>query len=496
MTYFFGRKPELAELESQIRQPRASFIVVTGRRRIGKSRLIEEFAKPYRLIKFSGLAPSPVSLSSEKKISAPEQRAEFARRLANFFSLPPLKQDDWGDLFDALSMQVQISTQEKLPNQKIVILFDEISWMGMDDPTFLSKLKDLWDDGLKKNPNLMFVLCGSVSSWIEENILSSTGFLGRVHRVLHLQELSLLECQGFFKLKNHGAGAEVSALEKLQILAVTGGVPLYLESMDFSKSALQNIQSLCFTPGALLVREFDQIFSDLFSKRNLIYKNIVQALSAGPLEPKMLCEKLGQALSGQMTQYFQDLVQAGFLERDYTWAIKTGTLGRLSRYRLSDNYLRFYLKYIEPKLTQIQQKTAVLTNISQLHQWPVILGLQFENLILHNRHLIFEKLGISPEEVEVVGPYFQSRTAKQKGCQFDLLIQTKHQTLWACEIKFSKNLLNQNVADDMAEKIKALSLPRGFSMRPVLIHVSGVSENLESSGYFSRILDFSEFLGA
>ena len=110
--------------------------------------------------------------------------------------------------------------------------------------------------------------------------------------------------------------------------------------------------------------------------------------------------------------------------------------------------------------------------------------------------MIFEKLGIAPEEVEVAGPYFQSRTVKKKGCQFDLLIQTKHQNLFACEIKFSKSLLNQTIADEMAEKIKALSLPRGFSIRPVLIHVSGVSENLESSGYFSRILDFSEFLSA
>ena len=478
---FLGRKAELNILEAQCRQKRASFLVITGRRRIGKSRLIEEFSKPYELIKFTGLAPNP-------EVNAQAQRDEFARRLAKIFDLPPLKADDWADLFDTLGEQIQKQIQDQnKKSKKIIILLDEISWMEALDPTFLPKLKNCWDDGLKKFPEIMLILCGSVSSWIEENILSSTGFLGRVHQVIHLEELSLSECKGFFEQ----GGSKISPMERFQILAVTGGIPLYLENIDPSLNAVQNIQQLCFTPGGLLVREFEQIFTDLFSKRNALYKQIVQALAAGPLEPQALSKNLGYEHSGQMTQYFQELAKAGFLTRDYTWSIKTGTLSKLSRYRLSDNYVRFYLKYIEPKLTQINQKMAQFSDPSSWHQWPVILGLQFENLVLNNRHLIFEKLGIPASEIEVASPYFQNQTSKQKGCQIDLLIQTKHQSLLACEIKFSKNLLDSAVIEEMSKKLQNFTLPRGFSLRPVLIHVGGVTESLESAGYFSRILDFS-----
>ena len=122
-----------------------------------------------------------------------------------------------------------------------------------------------------KNPQLILVLCGSISSWIEENILSNTGFVGRIAIDFVLEELPLNVCNAFW----HPKEKRITAYEKFKLLSVTGGVPLYLERIKPDLPAEQNIRDLCFMQGGLLVREFDEIFSDLFSRKNASHKEIV-----------------------------------------------------------------------------------------------------------------------------------------------------------------------------------------------------------------------------
>jgi AAA+ ATPase superfamily predicted ATPase len=183
MTPFIGRKRELQLLEELFERNIASLAVVKGRRRIGKTRLIEEFAKKHKFIALSGLAPT-------EKITAQHQRDEFAKQMSRSLQVPYIPQNDWSDLFWFLADQTK--------KGGVVILLDEISWMASKDPAFLGKLKTAWDKHFKKNPKLIMVLCGSVSSWIEKNILSSTGFVGRIDLVLSLEELSLTECNQFW----------------------------------------------------------------------------------------------------------------------------------------------------------------------------------------------------------------------------------------------------------------------------------------------------------
>jgi hypothetical protein len=101
---------------------------------------------------------------------------------------------DWGDLFTLLAKQTS--------EGRVVILFDEISWMGSKDPTFLGKLKNAWDLQFSKNNKLLLIICGSVSSWIEKNIISSTEFLGRPSLYLHLEELHLEDIRYYYWLRN------------------------------------------------------------------------------------------------------------------------------------------------------------------------------------------------------------------------------------------------------------------------------------------------------
>ncbi len=268
---FIDRKQELENLKLLLEKRSSSLVVIKGRLRIGKSRLIEEFAKGKKFLRFEGIAPT-------RKTTAQQQRDEFARQLHQQLGLPGLQSiyptnsssclgiKDWGDLFTLLA--------EVTKNESVVILFDEITWMGSKDSVFLGKLKVVWDQQFQKNPHLILILCGSMSSWIEKNIIGSTGFLGRISLKLTLNELPLRECNQLLESR----GFKGSAQEKLLALTVTGGVPWYIEQINPALPVSENIRKLCFDPDGLFVEEFKYVFHDLFGKRLPICKKIVESL--------------------------------------------------------------------------------------------------------------------------------------------------------------------------------------------------------------------------
>ncbi len=472
---FVGRKEPLKELSLLSKKKNASLVVIQGRRRIGKSRLVREFGKDKNLFVFSGLPPTP-------KTTAQSQRDSFASQLSQYFGLPGLKAESWGDLFSIMAK----FTQEG----KMILLFDEISWMGSLDPDFLGFLKNAWDIHFSQNPGLMLILCGSVSMWIEDNIINSTGFMGRISLTIFLRELSMPESNQLLT----AIGFNDNFQEKCKILSVTGGVPRYLEEIQPTLNADENIKRLGFKEGGFLFKEFEQIFSDLFSKRAPLYKEIVEILVDAHLEYKEIYEKLNREKSGLISQYLNDLIKSGFIRRDFTWNLKVNSESRLSQFRISDNYIRFYLKYIEKNKAKIEAGHFNDRPLSALPGWESIMGLQFENLILNNREYIWEQLNIHPADIIVDNPFFQRKTERQPGCQIDYLIQTKYNTLFACEIKFSKKELSTTVIAQMKEKLSKLSLPKGFSCCPVLIHVNGVHESVIEDNFLKACIDFSEIL--
>lgn len=477
MANFVGRNEELAILGALLKKKSASLVVIKGRRRIGKSRLVEELAARHpsaAFYVFSGLVPQPDT-------TAQSERDEFASQLHSQTGLPEIKADDWNKLFLLLA--------EKVKKGKVIILFDEISWMGSKDPDFLGKLKNIWDWHFKKNDQLILVLCGSISTWIEENILSSSGFVGRISIDLTLKELPLYDCEKFWGQQEKN----VSAYEKFKVLAVTGGIPLYLEHINPAVSAEENIKQLCFLPHGLLFDEFENIFSDLFSKRSKKYKEIIRCLVSQARTQEDICEFIGLERSGDISGYLGDLIQAGFITRDYTWKIKDKVASNLSRYRLSDNYSRFYLKYISPNRNNIENNKFSSISLHNLPGWSALTGLTFENLVLNNRRLLWRLLKLHPDEIIHDNPYFQRKTVRHAGCQIDYLIQLKYNTLYICEIKFSKDEIKKDIIPEMQRKIASLSIPKHFSYRVVLIHVNGVKEEVAESGFFSNIVDFGQF---
>jgi uncharacterized protein len=469
---FIGRNKELGRLQDTRENKIADHVVITGRRRIGKTRLAEEFGKLFQnMLLFTGLPPT-------KGITAQKQRDHFAQQLLKQTRLPPPSAKDWNDLFWHLAYHCG--------KGDVLLIIDEISWIGMKDPTFLGKLKTAWDEDFKKNPNLVVILTGSVSSWIEKNILNSTGFVGRISMEITLGELPLHCCNEFFGKKNK----RISTYEKFKMLSVTGGVPRYLEEIIPSRSSEKNIERLCFESGGLLVKEFERIFSDLFYKRSALYKRIVSQLANGNFTRKQLAKETGFANSGRLSEYLYDLETAGFISKDVSWDIKSKKEIKVPIYRLKDNYLRFYLKYIEPNLTRIKNGRYK----ADPYQWAAIFGFQFENLVVNNRNRLLDLLHIDAHQVVWDNPYLQKKTSRKKGCQIDYLVQTRDKCLYLCEIKFSTNLIQPTIIEEIEQKISALSIPHGFSCKPVLVHVNGVTPDLFAAEYFSAIIDFSQFL--
>jgi uncharacterized protein len=470
MSKFIGRKHELEILNRFLKKDSASMLVVRGRRRIGKSRLIEEFAAPYKFYSFAGLAPTD-------KTTAQIQRDDFVGQMAKQ-GFPKIQANDWNDIFWALA--------DKVKQGRVIILFDEISWMGSKDDSFLGKIKNVWDLYFKKNPKLIFILCGSASSWVEKNILNSIGFVGRISFTLTLNELPLSDCKKFWR----GMAQDISTMEMLKVLSVTGGIPRYLEEIDPKLNAEENIKNTCFTNGAFLVNEFNNIFTNIFLRKSDSYKKIVETLAAGSKEFNEICALLNTENSGRVLEYLDELILAGFVKRDYTWHIQTGKDAKLSRYRISDNYARFYLKYIDKYLTKIARNSFDFKSLSVLPGWEAIIALQFENLVLNNREYIWRKLGINTVDIIAENPFFQHKTTRTPGCQIDYMIQTRFNSLYVCEIKFSNNVVSSSIIDEVRQKMTKLTKPKGFSLRPVLIHANRISDDVVDSDFFANIIDF------
>lgn len=471
---FYGRESELQQLKALLKKETASLVVMRGRRRIGKSTLVEKFAESFGLFcEFQGLAP-------RSGLKDDDQRRNFSEQMGKIFKIPPLQLDHWTEAFAHLASHTR--------KGRTLIFLDEISWMAGGDSDFLGKLKIAWDTEFKKNPRLVLVLCGSVSSWIDNNILRDADFVGRVSLEINLQELPLKDCHEFWRDKK----GRISSMEKAKILCAVGGVPKYLEEVDFSASSEKNIQRLFFKKSGLLFNEFDKIFSDIFSQRAPRYKDIVEVLVSGKCSALEIAKKLGLPQNGDITEYLTDLEKSDFLSRDYTWQFD-GKKSRISRYRIRDNYLRFYLKYVEPVREKINSGLYEPRGLESLKNWPLIFGFQFENLILNNLGVVLNYLEIDPNSVISASPYFQRKTRNKGACQIDLLIHTKFSTLYLCEIKF-RIRIGKEVINEMIQKINLLKRPKGMSIRPVLICEGEISDDILESGFFDRIISFKDLL--
>ena len=476
---FIGRKEYLDDMESLWRKKTSSIIACRGRRRIGKSTLFREFARRTAdmYIEIEGLPP-------DKNMTNRMQLDNFVSALSSQTGCPQDPVPDWLHAFQRLEKQID-------DTKRTVVLLDEISWMGGYDASFPGVLRTAWETFLHRHDRLVFVVCGSVSAWIKENILGNTGFTGRFSRDYVLPELSLAECAEFWG----DAKSRVSSREIVDVLSVTGGVPRYLEEVDSGLDADENVRRMCFMPAGELYKDFDAIFDPMFGvdvelKRRILLELVGSPLSAAELERAFELDR-----NGRVTKSLKALKEGGFVTDDPRLNPETGEQARTARFRLRDNYTRFYLKYVAPRKVQIEMGSYRFASIAALTDWNIVMGLQFENLVVNNAMALLPFLHIGNAVVESAAPYRNTRRGADagNGCQIDLLIQTPR-TAYVVEIKRRREI-GIEVIDEVERKIKRLPLRKGMSSRPVLVFDGELHPAVEASGYFDAAIPFCRLLG-
>ena len=475
---FVGRERALKDLQALWGRDHGVLVTCRGRRRIGKSTLIEEFAarSAERFICIEGLPP-------RKGMSDALQRRWFCEKVAEYSGHDAVFAATWSLAFAQLDGLLA-------SGRKTVVLLDEISWLGGYDPDFAGYLKEAWDRKFRKHPNLVFVLCGSVSAWIAENILDSTGFVGRDSLDIELKELPPFQCQQMLG----PAGERMSVREKIDLLSVTGGIPKYLEDVRPELSVDENIRRMCFMPRGILFREFDETFNGVFGRRARTRGRILKMLMTGPRSAAELAEIDGKTPNGSYARALKDLRMAGYVAGDGGLNPCTGEPLREERFRVSDNYTRFYLHYIEPRRKMIEKDLFEFTSLEQFKGADTMFGFQFENLVLGNLQMLFPMLGLETSLVLSAAPYFQRATADREGCQIDLMIQTQRM-LMAVEIKRRREI-GHEIIDELSEKVRKLKFSSNLSLRTALVYDGRLSPSVAADRYFDFLIPAERFFAS
>ncbi len=474
---FVGRLEELDLLRGLWNKvTKTSLVTVRGRRRIGKSTLVEHFAEVSnaRFVKIEGLSPRTAR-------SNLDQLKAFYSQL-QLQSGKTYEVGDWLKAFKDVDDEID-------DRQRTVLLLDEISWMAYYDDSFPGLLKIAWDNFFHRHPNLVLFLCGSVSSWIRQNILEDGGFLGRPSADIMLKELPAKDCMSFWG----GALKHLSSRELFDMLSVCGGVPRYLEEIDPSIAVDESLRKSCFTPGGYLFKDFDLMFDELYDKSSCERKAVLTALAAKPMTVSEVAASLGKSRNGHLAEMLKDLVQAGFLAQERGINPQTGELRQEIRYRICDNYVRFYLHTILPRRAMIEDGTYRFESLERLPGWESILGFQFENLVLGSLPLLVARLHLDKSRILSMAPYRKYSREGGRGCQIDCLIQTKR-SVYVVEIK-RRAQIGAEIIDEVDEKIRRLGYLDRMSIRPVLVYDGKLSQMVEEDGYFTAVIPAVELFG-
>lgn len=288
------------------------------------------------------------------------------------------------------------------------------------------------------------------------------------------------------------AAARLSSTEKLDILSVVGGVPRYLEEVRPSLTVDENIRRMCFLKQGLLFREFDETFGSVFGARAEKRKAVLEVLAHGPMMATEIAERMGGDVNGHLTRTLRELEYAGFVAREVNLNVATGRPSRLERYRICDNYTRFYLHFIEPNRAAIDNGLFKYSSMEQMKGWDVQLGYQFENLVVNHVCDLFRHLGIERSLVLSAAPYVQRGTKRGEGCQIDLLIQTRR-TVYVVEIKRRREI-GAEIMDEVAEKVKRLKVAAGVSVRTALVYDGRLSPRIEAEHGFDVLVPANRLL--
>jgi len=473
---FFGREDILSNLDSLWGKHTASLVTCRGRRRIGKSTLVEHFAKrsESRFIKIEG--------------ARPERGWKNANELRTFSEQLKLQTDDdgrmpsdWLEAFRRLSDQIR--------DERTVVLLDEVSWLAYYDDMFAATLKIAWDNLFKKHARLVLVVCGSVSTWIKENILDNKAYYGRRSMDVVVPELPIRECVKFWRDRV----GRVATREIIDVLSVTGGVPRYLEEINPAQTADENLKRIAFSPDSILRTDFDEMFSDVITRQPKFVAKALDALVDQPMTVSELAKKVGVGKGGHVSDALLQLMESGLVSQDAARNPETGADIRARRFRVSDNYVRFYLKCIRPAARTIDDGSFAFSSLRQLDGWNALAGLAFEALVVGHYRELLPHLHMGDSLIYSAAPYRKAGKRKGEGLQIDLLLQTRR-SLCVVEVK-RRRTISAGIVDEVAQKVSRLKRPPDSTVRTALVYEGCLSPTVLADGFFDAAVSFSALAG-
>ena len=275
---------------------------------------------------------------------------------------------------------------------------------------------------------------------------------------------------------------------------MTGGVPRYLEEIEPGATAVANLNRLCFLPKSLLREDFDEMFSDVIIRQPMFTATVMRSLVDGAHSVTEIAKSLGLEKGGRISEALSQLEEAGIVASDSGKNPESGKDARMVKYRLRDNYSRFYLRYIEPEKTAIDKGTFALGSLDSLDGWDSVRGLAFENLVVNNVRALMVPLGLGTAHVTSAAPYSRvgSRNGR-RGVQADLLVQTRR-SMCVVEVKRQREI-GRDVIDEVEEKVRRIPHRDGMSVRTALVYEGHLAPIVEADGYFDAVIPFRTLLG-
>jgi AAA+ ATPase superfamily predicted ATPase len=413
MGKIIARITEVEVLERKYRSEKSEFVIVYGRRRIGKTFLVNHVFADRFTFTYVGA----------RKQKPQKQLQRFAEQLKIYSGstfAPTLS--NWEEAFNQLRSLIESKPRQ----QRKVIFFDEMPWIDTPRSAFVEALEYFWNAWAAQRDDILFIACGSATSWMVNKLIRNKGGLyNRITEQIYLRPFKLAECEQYL----HAAGCQWDRYSVMQCYMAMGGVPFYMSLLDPTQSLAQNLDRLFFSKNAPMREEFDELFLALFNHADK-YISVVSALSEH--REGMLRAEIAQKTKlsgGALTLVLDNLERCDFVE-SYS-RFKSSVRNKL--YRISDPYTLFYFKFLSKNNSKDEHWWSNNMNSHSVESWQ---GFSFETICMMHLNQIKQKLGISgiatsASSWRTLGKPYTS------GAQVDLVIDRSDRVINLCEMKFS-----------------------------------------------------------
>lgn len=430
-TNLIGRKKEQEQLGIMMNSGRAEFVVVYGRRRVGKTFLVNKYFKDKFTFKYTGIA------KKDRAVQLQRFGDELRRQGLSDAETPKT----WFEAFDLLRELLEKGKRRKA---RQVVFIDELPFMDTQRGNLIPALENFWNSWGCTQQRLMLIVCGSATSWITHKIIKNHGGLhNRLTGKIHLHPFTLAETRRHLRsLKIDFTNRDI-----MECYMIMGGIPFYQSLLRPGLSLAQNIDELFFNPDGRLSDEFENLYASLFDNSDM-YLKIVEALSKKNkgLTREEMQEAMGVQSGGVLSHCLEDLESCD-LVRSYQGY---GKKERHTMYQLVDFYTLFYYQFLRNRTKFSIGYWMHMQGTPKHNSWC---GYAFEQLCLAHYPQIAASLGIGGILTEV---YSWTSQMKKGGAQIDLVIKRADRVVNVCEIKYWREpyRLTQKYIDELQHKIE------------------------------------------